>query len=178
MIAVCWCQQRSKNFLAKVLPYWVKHPSVTNDYFSQLAAETNPTDLIEWVYIKDLADTIWEMLRLRRWKAALVNARYIQLSRFKSFAELEDRTYELMEKRAIPLPNVDPLELDLVCFAAAEIHTLDGLEKMLVSAERRQTRILQEIGQYREEWRHTLRRVSEKLTLEEAEKIPIAATPE
>ena len=40
----------------------------------QLASNTRPKDFIEWLWVRDVADLTWEIIRWRRLKAALMNA--------------------------------------------------------------------------------------------------------
>jgi hypothetical protein len=50
-----------------------------NQYYALLAAlarQVKPRDVIEWLWVKDIADLTWEILRYRHIKAALVNGRF------------------------------------------------------------------------------------------------------
>jgi hypothetical protein len=50
-----------------------------NHYYAllgELAREVKPSDLIEWLWVKDVADDTWEIIRYRRIKAAYVNGQF------------------------------------------------------------------------------------------------------
>jgi hypothetical protein len=50
-----------------------------NEYealLAELAHEVKPSDVIEWLWVKDVADLTWEIIRYRRIKAAYVNGQF------------------------------------------------------------------------------------------------------
>jgi hypothetical protein len=47
-----------------------------NALLNELAREVKPKDFIEWLWVKDIADLTWEIIRLRRIKAAYVNGQF------------------------------------------------------------------------------------------------------
>ena len=50
-----------------------------NRYYAllaKLALEVKPRDFVEWLWVKDIADLTWEIIRLRRIKAAYVNGQF------------------------------------------------------------------------------------------------------
>ena len=50
-----------------------------NDYdalLNALAREVRPCDIVEWLWVKDIADLTWEILRYRRIKAAHLNGQF------------------------------------------------------------------------------------------------------
>ncbi len=49
-------------------------PKLYQGLLTQLAATVHPTDVIEWLWFKDIADLNWEIIRFRQLKAALLDA--------------------------------------------------------------------------------------------------------
>ncbi len=48
-------------------------PELYDALLSRAAVAVNPTDIIEWLYLKDVVDITWEIQRLRRFQAAMIN---------------------------------------------------------------------------------------------------------
>jgi len=51
-------------------------PSDYDALLNELAREVKPKDIIEWLWVKDVADLTWEIMRLRRIEAAYVNGQF------------------------------------------------------------------------------------------------------
>src|SRR6516225_3963026 len=47
-----------------------------NALLNELARAVKPKDIIEWLWVKDVAYLTWDILRLRRIKAAYVNGQF------------------------------------------------------------------------------------------------------
>jgi hypothetical protein len=50
-----------------------------NQYYAllaKLAREEKPIGVVEWLWVKDIADLTWDIIRLRRIKAAYVNGQF------------------------------------------------------------------------------------------------------
>jgi len=68
---------------AKIHALLGKPPLLANEDLShydallnELARAVKPKDIIEWLWVKDVADLTWDILRLRRIKAAYVNGQF------------------------------------------------------------------------------------------------------
>src|ERR1700674_3187448 len=48
-------------------------PQTYCDLFRQLAHKVRPSDVVEWLWLKDVADLTWQKLRYRRLSDALLN---------------------------------------------------------------------------------------------------------
>ena len=72
-----------------------------------------PTDVIEKMLVRDIADHTWEVLRLRRYKSAMINtaideARMDRLSELKDFTDKNDPQVRALVKEE---KSKDPVEL-------------------------------------------------------------------
>src|SRR5436190_15819180 len=90
-----------------------------------------PTDIIEWLWIKDVLDLSWEVRRLRRFKIALIELKRDKELR-KSGNMDEDREYTESERGDLRLflKNLDDWE---------------KIDQLLTMAEARRITVLREI---------------------------------
>ena len=75
---------------------------VYEELVAQFAAAVTPTDGIEWLWLKDVADLSWEIIRLRRIKVALIDSVISQ--RMYSLLPLP----EILEPRTVRTEEVVP----------------------------------------------------------------------
>jgi hypothetical protein len=91
-------------------------PDQYDALLSELAREVRPTDVIEWLWVKDIADLTWDIIRYRCLKASFVDGR------FKS--ALEDHLYSALQRdQRDAHPNVSSLFLSVAA-------TRDQAEKL------------------------------------------------
>jgi hypothetical protein len=134
-----------------------------------------PQDVIEWLWVKDVVDLSWEILRLRRLKITLV-----EIDRGDRNASIEwqrehpDAPY--MDFRSgVPIPG-DPAdtearknqplldtETDSAELLFRHIEEYEHIEKLLTSAELRRDRILREIELRRDHMGRRLRAASNEM---------------
>jgi hypothetical protein len=138
---------------------------------AQLAAVVQPNDMIEWAYVRDLADAIWEINWLGRWIAAVANNAFIRNNWHDSESDQERVDAILKEHRLQPSPGLDFVTCEVGEAVQRNMQTLDILYRLLDSAERRRSRVLQEVGSYRQDWRRALRTTSDKLIEDHAKEI-------
>ena len=163
------------------------------DYSALLARwvqELKPTDAIEWLWIKDVADDSWEILRLLRIRPALLDA-----GRRPAVAELlappgkattydikvndardearnsadawfEPKTRSKVEAR-LNRHGLDADSIMAVSFSM-QAHSLEAVERMLSSIQKRRSDTLAEIILRREMFGNLLRRASDKLLAAES----------
>jgi hypothetical protein len=133
-----------------------------------------PQDVIEWLWIKDLVDLSWEILRLRRLKRDLVeidredkNA-HIEWERehadhpdFDIFLGSTPPTPAQIEARKNK-PLLDT-EADSTELLFKHIEEYERIEKLLTSAKLRRDRILREIELRRDHMGRRLRAASDEI---------------
>jgi hypothetical protein len=129
---------------------------------ARLAADVRPGTVIEEAWTRDAADLVWEALRLRRLKAALMTACADQGMR-KLLEGLDVRTPIGLARRwaARELVAVGEVEAVLAaaglgithvmaCTLAVRISEIERIDRMAASAEARRAAALREIGHHRE----------------------------
>jgi hypothetical protein len=147
--------------------------------------EIKPRGIIERMYVHDICSMVWEILRLRRCKALIINAGFrsalenllVQLLVQPRQLELEVRR----EARALAqawftdkaakkqiLEMLDRFGLDEFAIEAEGIRALSSdlelLDRMLTSLETRRDKALGCIAQYRASLAHQLRESSDRVT--------------
>lgn len=140
---------------AEICDLWGKPPLLATEspkqYYAllvELVREVKPSDIIEWLWVKDVADLTWDILRYRRLKAAY----------------LKDRT-----------DVDDPSEASIFRWSAPPmITTLEGFQRILASAETRRNNALREIDRRRLDLGRVLRQMSDKIIEDEAPLVPVA----
>ena len=72
------CAAQGLSFLHRVPLLRSENPDEFNDLLEALKSEISPRGVVEEMYVADIATIIWETLRLRRCKVALVNAAFLK----------------------------------------------------------------------------------------------------
>ena len=163
--------------------------------YQALECEIKPRGPIERMYIGDISAILWETLRLRRCKTAIINAAYrpalegllkqvlkkpsqpdyavteeaetIALRWFKD-PEAKNQVAELLDQFGL---DEFAIEAEAIRRSSADLEVLD---RLLASLESRRTRALRCIGEYRGSLARQLRDASDRmidgpiLALEEA----------
>jgi hypothetical protein len=143
----------------------------------QLANGTQPSDVIEWLWLKSVLDLIWEINRLHRLIAALIDAgRSAAVTQVFNAHESSDYLFEDPidgpddwidpKKRPSVDARLEKVGLDAESIAAVSfsIHavTLEAAEKMLIAKEIRLSKTLADMESRRARLGHLLREASEK----------------
>ena len=121
------------------------------------------SDIIEEMWVRDVVDLEWDIIRLRRLKANLLLAsQYAELesalTRITGMGEAEDLCARWAKRDPVALAQVDQLltsaghSMDAVMAEtfATKIRELDCMERMIASAEARRADALRELARYRE----------------------------
>lgn len=149
-----------------------------------------PDDFIERIYVTDMVHYYWEILRLRRCKAQIINANFhsvitenvndraqsesIDLDSCKSRDDVQITATEISkpvfmgeEENKLALQTIDELGLDA---AAVEAHAvrksfadLERLERLLATLEARRDKALRRIAEYRAGLSQILRECSDRI---------------
>jgi hypothetical protein len=142
-----------------------------------------PQDIIEWLWVKDVVDLSWEILRLRRLKIDLV-----EIDREDENATIEwkrehadEPDFDFISGKRTPRDPADiearknkPLldtETDSAELLFKHIEQYEHIEKLLTSAEFRRDRILREIELRRDHMGRRLRAASNEI-LDSQVKVP------
>jgi hypothetical protein len=194
-------EKKSKKELRAAVPLYIRElfgrPPVLStedrDAYDRLLAELvidiDPRGITEWLWVRDLADLNWDILRMRRAIASLLNISFkpalieIMLRLLPSYGrdqiarELAEQWFATAEvERVIGRGKVIDtlakygLEPDSVVGEAFALrcHELEKMEHMLTSAERRRNAIMRELQVHRE---------SLKISREASNEIMIDAEP-
>jgi len=141
---------------------------------SSLVAEIDPKDShIMWMFVKDIADLTWEIFRLRRTQAALIDVNSkealiailestIEASKIKMDSTREQQAEDMADAyfkcrgrgRSTVMKHLDQYHLDAETSIEAQAiamraRELEMLDRMIESRERRRIAALREITAYR-----------------------------
>jgi len=154
----------------------------------ELAGEIQPKGIVEWMFLDDILEILWEILRLRRYRALIIGNTIpaaIQ-SLFKQVAYDHDFLKNLkVEEEAIEMAKAyfqnaktkkkfvallegvgfDERALEAEAFRIA-ISDLEKLDRMLSALERRRNKVLPFIARYRQSLGTQIRRVTDRLIAE------------
>jgi hypothetical protein len=130
-----------------------------------------PQDVIEWLWVKDVVDLSWEILRLRQLKIELVEIdRENQNATIEWEREHADDPYlgtsiprspaEIEARKNKPLLDT---EADSAKLLFRHIGEYEQIEKLLTSAELRRDRILRELELRRDHMGRRLRAASDEI---------------
>ena len=159
-------------------------PARYRDMLDRFAESIAPRNIIEWLWVKDVADLSWEIPRLRRYRALS-----IERARERKNAEIEyarehadDPDLSLSLRPPTPAqiearrnaPWLDT-EADSASLLILEhLDTYETVDKLLTSAEARRDRILRELDFRRERIAPLLRKTSDELIDASADAVPVA----
>jgi hypothetical protein len=141
-----------------------------DELLTRISGAIKPADILEDIWVRDLADCVWIMLRYRRLQASLITATAHNglWSALEPLAVegLSELVQEWTRRRSSAIKQVDQLlssadlSMDAV-LAHTLLHNLDSIERldrMIVLAGARRDAILREIDRHRGTLGHALRR--------------------
>jgi hypothetical protein len=149
-----------------------------------LEQEIRPRGIIERIYVNDISSIVWEILRLRRCKTAIINIGFLAalenlLSQLlkrpdDSHSSVRDQAEALalswftdQEARKKVSGLLDQFGLEEFAIEAEAIRRslseLESIERLLSSLESRRNKSLRCIGQYREGLGRQLREASDRM---------------
>jgi hypothetical protein len=157
----------------------------TSDYdtlLARISGAVGPRSLLEEVWVRDVADLVWEAVRLRRLKAALMTACADQGMQ-KLLAGLDVReSYELSRRWAArDLEAVGQVDAVLAAAGLTMDHVMaqtlhvrigevERIERLIASTEARRSAALREIDHHRERFAASLHRAAQETeNIEDAE---------
>jgi hypothetical protein len=164
-----------------------------DDLAARIANAVAPATIIEQLWVRDVVDLVWEVVRLRRYKASLLTTRaYLGMDAvLKGLGESHFFTKSREGAARKPTATADVnaqlanagLGPDAVAAAtfAERIDEFERIEKLIASAESRRAAILREIELYRASLAARLREQAERATTSaegEFEEVAPAAGPD
>jgi hypothetical protein len=184
-------QKHSHSLRSKPPLLLTESQSEFDDLEARFRKEILPRGIVEQIYFDDIIASVWEILRLRRCKTAIVNIAFKQAVRALLDAQLEDyfdlRAKDLSERwfndpaaRTEVAEILGELKLDESAIEAEAIRissaSLEGIDRMLAAAESRRSRAFRNIEDCRASFAKTIRTVSDRALQESTE--PLTLQPQ
>ncbi len=153
-----------------------------NKLFGALVVELMPVDVIEWLWILNYLDSVWEVFRSRRFISILINLqgkRALEAVIGKTLP-IDKEYYRSDQAKAEALWSADPAHfakhgidpLSVPAMAAVQLQdNLEALYKRLQQAERRCDTVMQQLEYRREVFAHRARRTAEDLLKAKKEQV-------
>jgi hypothetical protein len=127
-------------------------PEIYRKLLLKPVVDVKPSDVIERIWLRDIADHSWEIRRLRRFKVQLIERRQDDLRR-QTIAEY------VQAGEKIP-PKITFTEFTIVGLFVEQLDNYGCIDALLASAEARLLALLREIGRRREHLASRLRKAS------------------
>lgn len=155
---------------------------------ARVFAAVKPADVIEEIWIQDIADLSWEVVRLRRLKAELLtSSAHKGLRRVLNALLGDQEAQNLTQQWAAQIPEAleevkgilagadMTMDVVMVQTLSVVIDQFERVDRMIMSAEMRRNAALREIDRHRSALAGTLRRATNDV--EEAEFEIVALQP-
>jgi len=160
-----------------------------NDLLGILVVETAPTDLVEWLWVLGFLDRAWDVLRIRRFKCALIDLQHKNAMRtivlkmaphgsgYTPSAFVEAEELWSADSAQFVKHGIDTSAVPAI--AATQISkNLEALDQRMERAERRCDRIMQQLEYRRELFAHRARSVAGSVLKEETAQRPSLTSSE
>ena len=155
-------------------------PNLYWDMFDRFAEFVDPKNIIEWLWLKDIVDLCWEIARLRRYRALLIErereGKNADIGYAREHRELS--LFDRLKRPQIEAPRNAPrldTEADSASLLIYYLRQYETIDKLLTSAELRRDRILRELDFRRERIAPLLRKISDEVIDASADAVPLAA---
>jgi hypothetical protein len=157
------------------------------NFLNEVVRCIKPADMIEWLWVKDVVDLSWEILRFRKLKITLTEIEREDTNAWiKRGWEYPDKPYydawtktsrsrtaeEIEERKNMPLLDS---ETDSAKLLWRHIDQYEHIERLVTSVELRRDRILREIELRRAELARRLRQTTDEIIDAQSEHAAIAA---
>ena len=159
-------------------------PARYRDMLDRFAESIAPRNIIEWLWVKDVADLSWEIPRLRRYRTLMIERRResdARIEHAREYADDPDLYLSLRPPTSAQIearrnaPRLDT-EADSASLLMSEyLGTYETVDKLLMAAELRCDRILRELDFRRERIAPLLRKISDEVIDASADAVPVAA---
>jgi hypothetical protein len=156
-------------------------PARYRDMLDRFAESIAPRNIIEWLWVKDVADLSWEIPRLRRYRALMIERERESKNAEIDYAREHANERSLMDRLRRPqiealrnAPRLDTEADSASLLILQYLGTYETVDKLLMSAELRRDRILRELDFRRERIAPLLRKKSDELIDASADAVPLA----
>ena len=159
-------------------------PRLYRELLDRFVGSVEPRNVIEWLWVKDIVDLSWEIARLRRYRALLIERERESKNAEIDYAREHADDRDLCWMDRLKRPQIEALRnaprLDTEADSASllilqYLGTYETVDKLLMSAELRRDRILRELDFRRERIAPLLRKTSDELIDARADAVPLAA---
>ena len=142
-----------------------------NKLLDQFAELVKPRDVLEWLWLKDIADHPWEIRRLRRFKVLFVELKRDGVVKGREMMATVG-VKEDAEYKPVPVPDSEKDSAELFSYLIDQYKAVD---KVIASAERRRDETLRDIERRRERLARRLRKASDEIINEKPSELAQAA---
>jgi hypothetical protein len=157
-------------------------PNLYWDMFDRFAEFVEPKNIIEWLWLKDIVDLNWEITRLRRYRALLIERERESKNAEIDYAREHANGRDLCWLDKLKPPQIEALrdaprldtEADSARLLIYYLGQYETIDKLLMAAELRRDRILRELDIRRERIAPRLREASTELIDAPSETVPLA----
>jgi hypothetical protein len=155
-------------------------PRLYWEMLDRFAGSVEPRNIFEWLWLKDIVDLNWEIARLRRYRALMIERRREFDARIEYAREHADdpEVYHTLTPEQIEAdrnaPTLDT-EADSARLLIYYLRQYETIDKLLMAAELRRDRILRELDFRRERIAPLLRKTSHELIDASADAVPLVA---
>ena len=159
-------------------------PRLYREMLDRFAESVEPRNVIEWLWVKDIVDLSWEIARLRRYRALLIERERESKNAEIDYARehADDRNLSWIDRlKRQPIealrnaPRLDTEADSAGLMILKYLGTYESVDKLLMSAELRRDRILRELDFRRERIAPLLRKTFDELSDARADAVPLAA---
>jgi len=151
-------------------------PAAYDQLLGRISGAVKPSDIFEEIWVQDIVDLVWEVVRLRRLSASLMTAtahRAVEtiLEPFISdYSKREDlaQAWGTRDKEAVKevenLLAAAGMSIDVVMAQTLSINLddIERIDRMIATAEARRSLIMREIERHRAIWAQDLRQAAQE----------------
>jgi hypothetical protein len=147
-----------------------------DELLTQVSTDVKPTGTLEDIWVRDIVDLTWEMLRLRRLKVSLMKATAVLglaqvLEPFLGSCDAEDLAKDWAARKQKAIKRVDSfltargLTMDAVTAQtlSLKLDDIERIDRMIAVAGGRRDAILREIDRHRQVLSQDLRRAVQQI---------------
>ena len=158
---------------------------------AQITAAVRPQDIIEAIWVRDVVDLVWEIMRLKRLKVSFLRSCALEgveavLDGLVAYGEAGTLAREWHRGSATAIATVDALlaaagltfEAATALTFAGRLDEVERIERMIDRAESRKNTALRELDRHRAALAERLRRAMEEVQDAEFSEVPAVEEPQ
>lgn len=133
-----------------------------DELLARVSGAVNPSDILEEIWVRDVVDLNWEILRLRRLKSQLLTANIhrgirVILDPMCGYREAEQLSADWAKRKDYAIKKVDELLANtgltmnevMAETLAVKISDFERIDRLIMNAEARRNTVLREIDRHR-----------------------------